>query len=244
VNHIEGHLLAPLLDHGRGDEVFPCLALVVSGGHTELIEMRGVGDYRLVARTSDDAAGEAFDKSANLLGLDYPGGAGLSKLADSVPSSPFRLPKVMRDAPGFSFSGLKTAIALLIRDERARGGDRFPLPELAHTIQAAIVDELVTKLSLAVKSTGIRRVLLTGGVSANRMLRDKISSLSGVESFMPLPLHCMDNAGMIAYAAAWRLAGGDRGGLTIEVVSRWPVETMKPPGWNESGAAAEKGGRT
>jgi len=226
VNHIEGHVLAPLMDNPGLD--FPYLALVVSGGHTEILAVRGVGRYELINRTSDDAAGEAFDKSANLLGLEYPGGPRLAALADKYTSSDFVLPRVMRNDPGISFSGLKTAIALLIAkqgegavsDEEVRG-------RLAFAIQDAIVTALVDKLTAAMKSTGIRHVAITGGVSANRALRARVRAIPRAEVYLPGDQHCMDNAGMIGYVGLERFRRGERSDLRADVQSRWPVETMR-----------------
>lgn len=226
VNHIEGHLLAPRMDNPELD--FPYLALVVSGGHTEILVVRGVGIYELVSRTSDDAAGEAFDKSANLLGLEYPGGPRLAALADRYGASEFTLPRVMRNDPGISFSGLKTAIALLVAKQ---GGAVASEPEiqgrLAYAIQDAIVTALVDKLGPAMQSTGIRHVAITGGVSANRALRERVAQLPKVKLFLPANHHCMDNAAMIGYVGVERYRRGERNDLTADVKSRWPVETMR-----------------
>lgn len=228
VHHIEGHLLAPFLTHS--DLHFPYLALVVSGGHTELIEVRAVGDYNLIARTSDDAAGEAFDKSAALLGIEYPGGPKLAALADSCAESSFELPKVMRQAEGFSFSGLKTAISLLVKKHESRLSSEPDLvAELAHAIQESIVDALMFKLRKAIKNTGIRKVVVTGGVSANKNLRDCVANLKGVDVYFPDFRYCMDNAAMIAYVGSLRFKFGERAGLDLEAKSRWPVELLLPP---------------
>lgn len=226
VNHIEGHLLAPLMDNPQLD--FPYLALVVSGGHTEIHVVRGVGHYELVTRTTDDAAGEAFDKSANLLGLAYPGGPRLAALADKYSSSEFILPRVMRNDPGISFSGLKTAIALLIaRQGESVRNDPELQGRLAYAIQEAIVTALVDKLDAAMKSTGIRHVVITGGVSANRALRVRVGALPKVKLYLPGNLHCMDNAAMIGYVGVERYRRGERNDLKTDVKSRWPVETMR-----------------
>jgi N6-L-threonylcarbamoyladenine synthase len=224
VNHIEGHLLAPLMDNP--DLGFPFLALVVSGGHTEIVEVRGLGDYVILARTIDDAAGEAFDKSANLLGFGYPGGAGLAALADARQSSRFKLPRVMRRAKGFSFSGLKTAVAVLVKQHQANLDDPSIKGELAYAIQDAIVDALCFKLKQAIKASGIRRVAVSGGVSANQCLRLRIREMKGVSLYLPSFGHCMDNAAMIGHVGAWRYARGDRMPLDADVLSRWPVEEI------------------
>ena len=227
VNHIEGHVLVPMLDNP--ELTFPYLALIVSGGHTEIVVVRSVGIYEIVSRTIDDAAGEAFDKSANLLGLDYPGGAKLAALADAatgeIPKE-FELPRVMRGAEGFSFSGVKTAIALLVKRQQKVLTDPEAKGLLAKSIQAAIIATLIEKLQAAIKQTGITQVAVSGGVSANRALRAAVSSIPRVRAFLPSSLHCMDNAAMIGYTALRRYEAGDRGDLSMGALSRWPVEEM------------------
>lgn len=222
VNHIEGHLLAPRLDNP--DLEFPYLCLIVSGGHTEIIEVRGVAEYHLVTRTQDDAAGEAFDKSANLLGLPYPGGAKLAALADTIRESPLKLPKVMREQEGFSFSGLKTAFLLLVRQNESKLKDESVKAQLAFAAQEAIVDTLVHKTSIALKERGISRLAVSGGVAANRRLREAVSSLKGISSYFPTSLHSTDNAAMIAYVAAERWQKGIKS-QDLLVKPRWPVES-------------------
>ncbi|MCB0310457.1 MAG: tRNA (adenosine(37)-N6)-threonylcarbamoyltransferase complex transferase subunit TsaD [Bdellovibrionales bacterium] len=226
VNHLEGHLLSVRLK--QPDFAFPYLALIVSGGHTEIIEVRGVGDYYLRCRTIDDAAGEAFDKSANLLGLDYPGGAKLAQMADSCDHSPFVLPKVMRETEGFSFSGLKTAIALLAREQQEAIRSPEIKAALAYAIQDSIVDALLFKLRKELESTEIKRVAISGGVSANQRLRKLAAGLPNCEVLFPDSRHCVDNASMIAYAGAVRFAAGERSFFGAPAVSRWPVETLSP----------------
>lgn len=225
VNHIEGHLFSCMLEDPA--QSFPFLALVVSGGHTEVVEVRGLGRYKLHARTSDDAAGEAFDKSAHLLGFPYPGGAALAALADSFGPSSLKLPRVMREAPGFSFSGLKTAIALKIKEESGShglSGDRRAA--VASAVQEAIVDALVFKLAKVVQETGIRSVALVGGVSANRALQKAVASIPGVRMRVPSALHCTDNAAMIGYVGALRSLRGEKTDFSASALSRWPVENM------------------
>lgn len=227
VNHIEGHILAPFLDNPQLE--FPYLALVVSGGHTEIHVVRGLGDYELIARTIDDAAGEAFDKSANLIGFEYPGGPQLAALADSFDSSPFELPKVMRHSEGFSFSGLKTAIALLVaREKKAAGGSVSDeiRGRLAFAIQDSIVDALLFKFKKAQKETGIRNLIVTGGVSANKELRRRVEALPGCHAFFPSTQHCMDNGSMIALLAAARAELVPAAEHSLAVQARWPVETL------------------
>ena len=226
VNHIEAHIHAALLDNPA--LCYPFLSMVVSGGHTEIVEVEGLGRYKLWARTIDDAAGEAFDKSANLLGFSYPGGAKLAELAETQTSSPFKLPRVMRGTEGFSFSGLKTAIAMLIKEQAAAlaadaAGTRA---SLAYAVQEAIVDSLCYKLEAAVKQTGAKMVSLSGGVSANKMLRRKVGELKGVNAFFPEPNHCLDNGAMVAFVAARRYLSGQRDKLDFPVLARWPVEEL------------------
>ena len=232
VNHIEGHLLAPFLDNPELS--FPYIALIVSGGHTEIHIVRGVGDYTLCARTVDDAAGEAFDKSANLLGFNYPGGASLARLADSVQSSAYKLPKVMKHEESFSFSGLKTAISLLVQKERQNG----TLPDtkkatLSHAIQSAIVETLYTKLENVIKTHDVNKVIISGGVAANEALRNKVNTLKGVTAFLPTPFHCTDNASMIAYVAWQRYLMEESSSFDTTVLSRWPVEAIYSPTPND-----------
>lgn len=226
VNHIEGHVLAPVMDNPQLE--YPFLALIVSGGHTEIVQVNAFADYKIITRTTDDAAGEAFDKSANLLGFGYPGGARLADLADHSAEQHFPLPKVMREAEGFSFSGLKTAIALLIRkNETALQSDAALRGSIARAIQEAIVDALCFKLDGAMKSTGIRRVAVSGGVSANRRLRARVEALSPGNVYFPSMKHCMDNGAMIAYVGGLRFMRGERMALDADVLSRYPVEEIR-----------------
>ena len=224
VNHIEGHILSCKLDNPELE--FPYLCLVVSGGHTEIHLVHDAGKYELVARTIDDAAGEAFDKSANLLGFDYPGGAKLAALADSVGSSEVRFPRVMRESEGFSFSGLKTAIALTIQRAGALNDDLARKAELSFAVQEAIVDALCFKLKQALKQSAVSRVGVCGGVSANRALREAVSTLPGVKAYFPKSAHCIDNAAMIAYAGALRFESGERLAANAELYPRWAVEKV------------------
>ncbi len=224
VNHIEAHLCSAMLDNP--DLEYPFLVLIVSGGHTEIVEALGLGHYKVLSRTIDDAAGEAFDKSANLLGFPYPGGARLAALADSCGRSRFKLPKVMREAPGFSFSGLKTAVALLIKEAGPSAGEPEIKAELAYAIQDSIVDALCFKLRRAIKETGISRGAVVGGVSANRCLRQRVSEIKGVSAAFPKLLHCVDNGAMVGYVAALRLLRGERTPLDADVLARWPLERL------------------
>lgn len=224
VNHIEGHILSGELHTPQLKP--PYIALVVSGGHTEILLVNGLGKYSCLCRTRDDAAGEAFDKSANLLGLNYPGGARLAAAAEQAAGrrSRFTLPRVGREMDDFSFSGLKTAVLLLIRkNKEVLDTDPSALPEICWTIQDAIVDALVVKVVREVKKYGLPLVVC-GGVSANtelsRRLRDKCP-----EVHVPPLQHCVDNGAMIAYVAGRYLCAGAKP-PRIEIQSRWPVETL------------------
>lgn len=223
VNHIEGHILSPFLEHPI---TFPYLALVVSGGHTELVHVKDVGDYTILGRTIDDAAGEAFDKSANLLGFAYPGGALLAARADSHGASSYRLPRVMREAHGFSFSGLKTAVHQLIVREGGFAITEDKRSDLAAAIQEAIVDALLYKLKKAITDTGVRTIAVVGGVAANKKLQRDIAALPGITMYVPSTLHCTDNASMVAYAGAMRFMRGQKSDLNISAIARWPVEDI------------------
>lgn len=225
VNHIEGHVFAPRLTSPELD--LPYLCLVVSGGHTEIVEVQDLGRYRIIARTMDDAAGEAFDKAANLLGFGYPGGARLAALADKYRpngKARFRLPRVMREAEGFSFSGLKTAIFLLVKEHENELADERLRGELAWAVQEAIVDALVFKLREAAAALHISRVAVSGGVSANKFLRERVAALKGARAYFPDWNHCMDNAAMIGYVGLKRFDRGERASLAMDVQARWPVE--------------------
>jgi N6-L-threonylcarbamoyladenine synthase len=236
VHHLEGHLLAPLLE----DRVppFPHLALLVSGGHTMLIQVSGLGDYHLLGETRDDAAGEAFDKSAKLLGLPYPGGPELSRLAEQGRAGVFEFPRPMLDRPGFefSFSGLKTAVMLAVRagETAGLGADSQRRADIARGVQDAIVDTLVGKTARALDDTGLLHLVVAGGVSANRALRDALQSAAtarGVDIYFPRFEFCTDNAAMIAVAGLARLkAGGAAKHLAIEARAQWPLMSLHAPG--------------
>src|SRR5687768_250335 len=201
IHHLEGHLLSPLLSARRPD--FPFLALLASGGHTQLMRVDGVGRYQLLGDTQDDAAGEAFDKTAQLLGLGYPGGPALSKLAERGAPGRYRLPRPMiASGLDFSFSGLKTAVLTLVKNDRPDPAD------LARAFVDAIVEVLVAKSVRALEMTGLTRLVVAGGVGANRQLRaalDAEASRRGFDVFYPEPELCTDNGAMIAFAAAQRL---------------------------------------
>jgi len=231
IHHLEGHLLAPLLE--PDPPVFPHLALLVSGGHTMLIEARGIGDYTLLGETRDDAAGEAFDKSAKLLGLPYPGGPQLARLAESGRAGRFEFPRPMLDRPGleFSFSGLKTAVLNTVRAIAIpTDSDKA---DIAHALQAAVVDTLVAKSARALELTGLDALVVSGGVSANRLLREKMSAMAlrlGARVYYPRLEFCTDNAAMIAVAGMARLAAGERDPVGATTRAQWPLASLRPPG--------------
>jgi N6-L-threonylcarbamoyladenine synthase len=229
VHHMEGHLLAPMLESPAPD--FPFIALLVSGGHSMLVEVAGLGRYRVLGETLDDAAGEAFDKTAKVLGLGYPGGPQLARLAERGVPGRLRLPRPMLNRPGldFSFSGLKTAVITGIRDlemdEQARA-------DVAYEFQEAIVDTLVGKSLRAVRDTGITRLVVAGGVGANQRLRSRLAAAAqeiGAEVFYPRLEFCTDNGAMIAYAGMLRLSAGETSPAAIEARARWDLETLQPP---------------
>jgi N6-L-threonylcarbamoyladenine synthase len=229
VHHLEGHLMAPLLEDDRPE--FPFLALLVSGGHTLLIEVAAFGRYRILGESLDDAAGEAFDKTAKALGLGYPGGAALARLAEQGRPGRFQFPRPMLDRPGldFSFSGLKTAAVLAL----ARlDGDPQSRADLAHAFQEAVVDTLVAKSLRALDQTGLRTLVIAGGVGANQRLRATLAAQAGrrgARVFYPRPEFCTDNAAMIARAGIERLDAGERTGIDIPPRARWSLEDLRPP---------------
>jgi N6-L-threonylcarbamoyladenine synthase len=230
VHHLEGHLLAPLLEDRPPP--LPHLALLVSGGHTMLIVVRGLGEYELLGETRDDAAGEAFDKSAKLLGLPYPGGPELSKLAEQGRAGVFEFPRPMLDRAGFefSFSGLKTAVMLAVREAPPVAQRRA---DIARGVQDAIVATLVGKTARALDETGLGHLVVAGGVSANRALRSSLEAAAGkrgVEIYFPRLEFCTDNAAMIAMAGLARLKqGGASGHLAIEARAQWPLGSLRAP---------------
>lgn len=230
VHHLEGHLLAPMLEKPAPE--FPFLALLVSGGHTLLVEVEGLGRYRILGQSLDDAAGEAFDKTAKLLGLAYPGGAELSRLAEHGRPGAFTLPRPMLDRPDFdfSFSGLKTAAQNALRG--APPSDQLRA-DLAAAFEAAIVDTLLVKTRRALEHTGLQRLVVAGGVGANSRLRERLRDMTerlGIEVFFPRIEFCTDNAAMIAVAGLWRLKQGQAEGLPIRARAQWPLDTLALPG--------------
>jgi N6-L-threonylcarbamoyladenine synthase len=227
VHHLEGHLLAPLLEDDPPP--FPHVALLVSGGHTMLIEVRAIGQYELLGETRDDAAGEAFDKTAKLLGLPYPGGPELARIADAATGGAFTFPRPMLDRPGleFSFSGLKTAVLHSVRAH-------VPMTDglkadVAHAVQEAIVETLVAKSLRALEQTGLDALVVSGGVSANRTLRARLAEIvsrRGGRVYYPRIEFCTDNAAMIAVAGLARLTAGQCDGLAIKARAQWPLASL------------------
>ena len=228
VHHMEGHLLAPMLEDNP--PAFPFVALLVSGGHTQLIKVTGIGEYALLGESIDDAAGEAFDKTAKLLGLDYPGGAKLSKLAEQGNTSRFHFPRPMTDRPGldFSFSGLKTAAANTINLQK-QDLDEQTKADIARAFEDALVDTLLIKSRRALDQTGFNRLVIAGGVSANKTLRSKLAQLMAERKgrvYYPRLEFCTDNGAMIAYAGMIHLKGSQFADLAIEVKPRWPLSEL------------------
>lgn len=222
VHHMEGHLLSPLLEDPAPK--MPFVALLVSGGHTMLVEVAGLGRYRLLGETLDDAAGEAFDKTARLLGLSYPGGPEVARLAEGGDRGRFDFPRPMIKRPGldFSFSGLKTHTRELIA--RSSACDRA---DIAAGFEQAVVDTLVIKCKRALKESRLDRLVIAGGVSANARLRDALDTALPGQVFYPRPSLCTDNGTMIAQAGAYRLREGTTAGR-IAVRPRWPLEDLHP----------------
>ena len=226
VHHLEGHLLAPLLE--KDPPPFPHVALLVSGGHTMLIEVQGLGRYQVLGESRDDAAGEAFDKTAKLLGLPYPGGPELARLADTTKGGAFTFPRPMLDRPGleFSFSGLKTAVLHAVRAREMTGALKA---EVAHAVQEAIVETLAAKALRALEQTGLDILVVSGGVSANKHLRSRLAQAIGQRGgrvYYPRIEFCTDNAAMIAVAGLARLAAGQHDGLAITARAQWPLSEL------------------
>ncbi len=224
VHHMEAHLLAVNLEADRPD--YPFLALLVSGGHTQLLEVRAAGDYTMLGESLDDAAGEAFDKTAKLLGLGYPGGPLLSALAERGRAGKYTFPRPMTDRPGldFSFSGLKTAVALVAGE--LEEGDEQARADVARAFVEAVVDTLAIKCGRAVKQTGINRLVAAGGVSANRQLREKLKAMADETAgrvFYPRPEFCTDNGAMIAYTGYVKISAGRSEPLEFAAYPRWPI---------------------
>lgn len=230
VHHMEGHLLSPLLEQPA--PVFPYIALLVSGGHTLLVRVDGVGRYRVLGQSLDDAVGEAFDKSAKMLGLGYPGGPALAALAEQGDPAAHDFPRPMLKRPGldFSFSGLKTAVMLAIK---AAPHTQAAHADIAASFQQAVVDTLVGKCARALRDEGVSRLVVAGGVGANRALRDALSRRGendGFDTFFPRQAFCTDNAAMIALTGYLRRDEFRPGIAPAEAVARWSLETLAPPG--------------
>ena len=258
VHHMEGHLLAPLLerdgaaikssvaDKGGHDSDsatgtvdseengalrFPFLALLVSGGHSQLVRADGIGRYEMLGESLDDAAGEAFDKVAKMLGLPYPGGPHLARLAERGDPRRFDFPRPMTKRPGleFSFSGLKTYVRTVIAEqsESAEELDEQTRADIARAFEEAMVDTLAIKCRRAMRQTGLKSLVIAGGVSANKRLRQVLEERLGVGAVhYAAPRYCTDNGAMIAYAGCMRLLAGEREGLEIRVRPRWPLESL------------------
>lgn len=228
VHHLEGHILSPFLD--PNPPLFPFIALLVSGGHTELIYAKRIGCYEIIGETLDDAVGEAFDKTANLLGLGYPGGAALSKLAEQGNPNRFHFPRPMVDRPGldFSFSGIKTFALNLINEHSINDQMRA---DIASGFQEAIVETLTIKCRRALQQTGLQRLVIAGGVGANNALRKSLSKMCqkyNKNLYFPRHEFCTDNGAMIAYAGCQRLLAGERDELSVEVFPRWNLSELTP----------------
>ena len=229
VHHMEGHLLAPLLEPEPPQ--FPFVALLVSGGHTMLARVEGVGRYELLGSSLDDAAGEAFDKTAKLLGLGYPGGPQLAALAERGRPGVFRFPRPLTERPGldFSFSGLKTAVVVALRDRELDDQTRA---DAAQAFEEAVVETLLIKCRRALAATDARTLVVAGGVGANRRLRARMLAMGerdGVRVVYPRVEFCTDNAAMIALLGHLRLAAGQRDDLAIRARARWPMTELTPP---------------
>ena len=239
VHHMEGHLLAPMLE--PDPPAFPFVALLVSGGHTLLVEVEEVGCYRILGRSLDDAAGEAFDKTAKLLGLPYPGGPALAALARQGRPGQWDLPRPLLGKPGldFSFSGLKTAVMLAVRKRpQGRQEGHQARADLARAFEEAVVETLVGKSLQALQATGCRRLVVAGGVGANQRLREvmrrQVEAVGG-QVYYPSLEFCTDNGAMIAYAGMRRLAEAKEPVETMAVRSRWPLDSLRPPAAYGSG---------
>ncbi|MGB3623814.1 tRNA (adenosine(37)-N6)-threonylcarbamoyltransferase complex transferase subunit TsaD [Ketobacter sp. MCCC 1A13808] len=231
VHHMEGHLLAPLLEDPAPQA--PFVALLVSGGHTQLVNVASIGQYQILGESLDDAAGEAFDKTAKMLGLGYPGGPNVAKAAQQGNASRFRFPRPMVDRPGldFSFSGLKT-FTLNTRNKCAEA-DAGLTPEdvadIAWAFQDAVVDTLTIKCKRALKQTGSKQLVVAGGVSANLLLREKLADMVaklGAQVFYPQLRFCTDNGAMIAFAGYQRMLAGQEADLKVKVRARWPMTEL------------------
>ncbi|MBU3069404.1 tRNA (adenosine(37)-N6)-threonylcarbamoyltransferase complex transferase subunit TsaD [Aestuariicella sp. G3-2] len=233
VHHMEGHLLAPMLEDTPPE--FPFVALLVSGGHTQLVQVDGIGHYSLLGESLDDAAGEAFDKAAKMLDLDYPGGPQVARLAEQGNPERFTFPRPMVDRPGldFSFSGLKTFTLNTVAEHALEDGlpDDQTCADIACAFQEAVVDTLVIKCRRALQQTGFKTLVIAGGVSANTRLRERLEAALakiGAKVFYARHEFCTDNGAMIAYAGCQRLLAGQTEELGVSVTPRWPLDTLEP----------------
>lgn len=228
INHMEGHLLSPLLE--AQPPAFPFVSLLVSGGHSLLVDVKGVGEYTLLGESIDDAVGEAFDKTAKMLGLVYPGGPALAKLAEQGVADVYTFPRPMVNRPGldFSFSGLKTAALNAWLDSQQTEQDKA---NIALAFETAAVDTLLIKCKRALKHTGHSRLVVAGGVSANQALRKALNSMRNIRVFYPQLQFCSDNGAMIAFAGAMRQQAMRMEELAqFDVRSRWPLDELRAPG--------------
>ena len=230
VHHMEGHLLAPMLEENTPD--FPFLALLVSGGHTLLVDVSGIGQYKIIGESLDDAVGEAFDKTAKMLGLGYPGGPIISELALNGKTDRYKFPRPMVNRPGLdmSFSGLKTFVLNTWTESDKTAQTKA---DIAYAFQEAVVDTLAIKCKRALKETGHQRLVIAGGVSANKRLRSRLAELaktSSVAVFYPKHEFCTDNGAMIAYAGLQRLSAGEKDGDGFSATPRWPLGDLQAPG--------------
>lgn len=227
VHHMEGHMLAPLLS--ANPPQFPFVALLVSGGHTQLMAAYAMGEYEILGESIDDAAGEAFDKVAKMLALPYPGGPNISKLAEQGDAEGFNFPRPMlHQGLDFSFSGLKTAVSVQLKKPEAMGRDA----DIAASFQEALVDTLVKKSVKALKQTGLKQLVIAGGVSANKRLRERLEiDLKKIraEVYYAEPALCTDNGAMIAFAGYQRLKAGQKDGLSVTTTPRWPMTELTRP---------------
>jgi len=232
VNHLEGHILSILLE--KETPSFPFAALTVSGGHTSLYHVKGLGEYLLLGQTLDDAAGEAFDKVAKILDLGYPGGVAVEKAGQSGNAGLVRFPKayLSRGSLDFSFSGLKTAVALFVKKwrEGGEGTAGITLADIAAAFQEAVVEVLVQKTVEAANRTGVKSIVVAGGVACNKVLRSRMEEegrAAGFEVYCPRPSYCTDNAAMVAFSGYHRIVHGKTSDLSVDVKSRFPIEDIE-----------------
>jgi N6-L-threonylcarbamoyladenine synthase len=226
INHMEGHLLSPLLEKNAPD--FPFVSLLVSGGHSLLVDVKGIGEYEIIGESIDDAVGEAFDKTAKLLDLGYPGGPVLAKLAEQGTKDKYEFPRPMTNRPGldFSFSGLKT---FAMNTWMASDKTEQDKADIALAFETAAVETLAIKCKRAIKETGYKTLVVAGGVSANKSLRNRLSRMPHVNVFYPNLAFCGDNGAMIAFAGAMRQSEMQIGSASFAAKPRWPLNELKPP---------------